>query len=309
MNCAKCNTEIPEGSAACPQCGEPQPATGDAQNVQPPPPTTEPQQSPEPQQQSTKSRTIYILLAFFFGVFGVHNFYAGRIVPGIIQLGITLLSLLIGLLTFILFFGLGGVGVAVPLVWALVDMLFVKKDGAGLPMKRAAKAVFILPGLEIAIPVGVILAFVAILVVGEIGHRKLEECKQNMTEISKSVVKIRKTSDSEYRETYRPSYADNAPSFRCPETGKKYVILGTGMEVGSHFSEIPSIIECSPFHGNLAHVAFLDGHVEAVRVNSGMSTEDVVKYLLNKAGRSMRYKGYTWEKIRARWLEDARKAD
>lgn len=39
-----------------------------------------------------KSRVVYVLLAVFFGVFGVHNFYAGYIKKAVTQLCITLFT-------------------------------------------------------------------------------------------------------------------------------------------------------------------------------------------------------------------------
>lgn len=37
-----------------------------------------------------KVRVLYVVLAFFFGGLGVHNFYAGRYLPAVCQLGATL---------------------------------------------------------------------------------------------------------------------------------------------------------------------------------------------------------------------------
>ena len=58
-----------------------------------------------------------ILLCFFFGVFGVHRFYVGKIGTGILQL-----------LT------IGGLG-----IWALVDFIMIVvgsfTDKDGLPIK------------------------------------------------------------------------------------------------------------------------------------------------------------------------------
>jgi TM2 domain-containing membrane protein YozV len=62
---------------------------------------------------SPKKRLLAAILSFFFGVFGAHRFYAGKIVTGIIQL-----------LT------IGGLG-----IWCFIDFLiimfgeFTDKDG------------------------------------------------------------------------------------------------------------------------------------------------------------------------------------
>lgn len=64
-----------------------------------------------------KSRISYILLAFFFGCLGVHNFYAGYNKKGIAQLLISLLSF----------------GILSPIVgiWCIIEMCTVTKDSAG----------------------------------------------------------------------------------------------------------------------------------------------------------------------------------
>ena len=68
-----------------------------------------------------KSRVIYIVMALFLGVFGVHNFYAERTGCGVAQLLITVFA---GWLVFPLF----AVG-----VWVLVEICVVKTDGRGVP--------------------------------------------------------------------------------------------------------------------------------------------------------------------------------
>ena len=58
---------------------------------------------------SDKNRLLALLLAFFFGVFGVHRFYVGKTGTGVVML---LLDLTL-------------VGFAVTGVWAMVDALFI----------------------------------------------------------------------------------------------------------------------------------------------------------------------------------------
>jgi len=62
---------------------------------------------------SDKSRALAAILAFFFGMFGAHRFYAGRIKSAIVQL-----------LT------LGGLG-----IWAFIDFIIILfgefKDSSG----------------------------------------------------------------------------------------------------------------------------------------------------------------------------------
>lgn len=67
-----------------------------------------------------KSRGIYIILGLFLGgLLGVHNFYAGRFAPGIIQLLITLLTGWLILPLFLL------------AIWVILELCLVTKDGKG----------------------------------------------------------------------------------------------------------------------------------------------------------------------------------
>ena len=91
-----------------------------------------------------KSTTVYLILAFFFGFLGVHNFYIGSWVKGVIQLILTLLS---PLLLFISLFAV--------FIWVFVEMIVVKKDAKGIPLKPAPilRIVFIvLVALSIFLP-------------------------------------------------------------------------------------------------------------------------------------------------------------
>jgi len=65
-----------------------------------------------------KSRVVFVLLAVFLGAFGGHNFYAGYVKKGVIQLCITLFSC---------FFG----GV-VSWIWAIVEACMVDCDEDGI---------------------------------------------------------------------------------------------------------------------------------------------------------------------------------
>jgi TM2 domain-containing membrane protein YozV len=75
-----------------------------------------------------KSRVTYILLGVFFGVLGVHNFYAGRIGPGVAQFLITLISIPL------MFSCVGFVTIFIPIIWALVEIVAVDEDGNNVPM-------------------------------------------------------------------------------------------------------------------------------------------------------------------------------
>jgi TM2 domain-containing membrane protein YozV len=79
--CRACGAKMHPSAAACPGCGAAQ----------------------TPASQSQKLILPAAILCFFFGVFGVHRFYAGKIGTGILQL-----------LT------LGGFG-----IWAFIDFIMI----------------------------------------------------------------------------------------------------------------------------------------------------------------------------------------
>ena len=68
MFCNKCGKEIPDGAVACPFCGVPQ---GGAAS---------------PAKGEGHSFVVTLLLCWLLGVFGVHRFYTGHILIGVIQL-------------------------------------------------------------------------------------------------------------------------------------------------------------------------------------------------------------------------------
>lgn len=108
--CGECNAEISDKAPACPKCGAP---TGMAK--------TDPMPiAPHVQLvKSAKSRGVYIILGLFFGLLGIHNFYAGRYGTGVVQL-LTVLIL-----------GWFVVGIVVVGIWVIVELFVVTKDGAG----------------------------------------------------------------------------------------------------------------------------------------------------------------------------------
>jgi len=71
---------------------------------------------------SPKSRGTYIVLGFFFGCFGIHNFYAGYSGRGVAQLLITITL------------GWIGIGFFITGVWALIEIITVTTDPQGLRM-------------------------------------------------------------------------------------------------------------------------------------------------------------------------------
>ena len=69
-----------------------------------------------------KSGIAYALLAWFLGIFGAHNFYAGYTRRAIAQLLLTVFS-------WLLFF----IPLIVVQIWALADMCLINKDAQGRP--------------------------------------------------------------------------------------------------------------------------------------------------------------------------------
>jgi TM2 domain-containing membrane protein YozV len=64
-----------------------------------------------------KTRVIFVLLGIFLGIFGVHNFYAGYVKKGTIQLCVTLLTCFYGAIA--------------SWIWAIVEICTVGKDAEG----------------------------------------------------------------------------------------------------------------------------------------------------------------------------------
>ena len=120
MKCIYCNNEIPAGAVNCPTCGAVvQQQAQQAQQAQQMPADAKP-----------KSRILYQVLALFLGQLGIHNFYAGRTTIACIQLAITIIGNIIAICVLD---ASGGVGPVI--IWALIEIFAVKKDGRGIPMK------------------------------------------------------------------------------------------------------------------------------------------------------------------------------
>ncbi len=103
MFCKSCGKELSDNAYICPQCGEPMKSTPNA---------------PISGDVSDKDWMTTLLLCIFLGGLGLHNFYAGKPVIGVVQL-----------LT------LGCCG-----VWTLIDLIMILtksfKDGEGKSIVR-----------------------------------------------------------------------------------------------------------------------------------------------------------------------------
>jgi TM2 domain-containing membrane protein YozV len=74
-------------------------------------------------EKSSRNRGLYVLLAVCLGWLGIHNFYAGRILPAIAQLAISIAG---AALVF---------PVAIIWLWAIIDAVRIKTDGTGATMR------------------------------------------------------------------------------------------------------------------------------------------------------------------------------
>ncbi len=89
------------------------------------------------ERENPKNGLIYILLAFFLGTIGVHNFYAGFLKRGLIQLFLTVMSPLFLFLPLMF-----------TSVWALLELLFKNTSSDGHIMSGNRKAIW---GLRIVV--------------------------------------------------------------------------------------------------------------------------------------------------------------
>lgn len=80
-----------------------------------------------------KSGVIYIVLAWFLGTLGLHNFYAGYVLRGTAQLLMTLMA------QFFMFIPL-----LIAAVWAYLDLLLQNKSRNGEYFSGSRKVIFIL---------------------------------------------------------------------------------------------------------------------------------------------------------------------
>ncbi len=92
----------------------------------------------------TKSRGIYVMLGIFLGNLGVHDFYAGHIARGVAHLALGL-WFFVGFLVKVsrsedIFdvsyaFQILFIAFIVNSIWAIVEVIKIKKDGKGIPME------------------------------------------------------------------------------------------------------------------------------------------------------------------------------
>ena len=128
MKCEYCDNPVQSGSIRCPSCGAPVRCVEECKNLvveetvgrecisthETAVPFSDPYLYVD-----KKSRTVYVILAILLGQIGIHNFYAGYIGRGVVQLLISVLSF--GLLFWISW------------IWAIIEICVVKMDGRSIP--------------------------------------------------------------------------------------------------------------------------------------------------------------------------------
>lgn len=120
--CPACGDDCHMSAASCAQCGALF-GPGSGQSPVAKRAAEAPQRAPAADRpmvvKSAKSRGVYIILGLFFGLLGIHNFYAGRLGVGVAQLLITCIL------------GWFVVGLVITAVWTLIELCFITHDGAG----------------------------------------------------------------------------------------------------------------------------------------------------------------------------------
>lgn len=126
--CPNCGKQCAMDAETCPHCAavfgpwawKPQHSPPhSASPVSAPAPARSSQQAGPMYVQTAKSRGVYVILGLFFGLMGVHNFYAGRFGVGVAQL-LTVLIL-----------GWFVVGLVIVAFWVLIELFIVTEDGKG----------------------------------------------------------------------------------------------------------------------------------------------------------------------------------
>lgn len=120
VSCMECGREVSDKAASCVGCGAP---IGATRPTPPPlhaaPVNAAPYAQPQP---VARARVAYVLLGLFLGGLGIHNFYAGYHGRAVAQLVITLLL------------GWLFIGLLITGLWALIEIITVDTDAAGVRM-------------------------------------------------------------------------------------------------------------------------------------------------------------------------------
>lgn len=128
--CEYCDNSLPSNGNQCPFCGAPIVVPVDRNPAEHSREKTDDGIQPLKlgkakieENKTGKRRIVYILLALFFGVWGIHNFYARRYFCAGIQLFLMVASVSSGSAIFM-----------ISVIWIFIEIFLVKKDGRGIPM-------------------------------------------------------------------------------------------------------------------------------------------------------------------------------
>lgn len=266
MFCTHCGKEISANARFCPGCGA---ATPKAE---------------QPRTVSPRNRILYVLLAFFLGCFGIHNFYAGRLASGLIQLLLTLFSC--------------GLGALLVVFWVIGDILFVTSDGEGRKMEGSRivstifallllglSVLFLLFSIGVAVPVARVLQQQALLT-PLIGAAE-SDCQENLDKLGKELQRY-------FDECgHRPAgnndsglavIADRLPedaTLACPVSeDHSYIYLGGCM---SRSADCPLVFDYPGVHNSIS-ILYADGHTATITPpDSVQNASQLIGYLAQKA--------------------------
>jgi TM2 domain-containing membrane protein YozV len=177
--CPTCGTQIPNFAYICPSCGQ----QLTPQNAVP--------------TESTKSQLVAFLLCIFLGSLGIHRFYAGRIITGILML------LTLG------FFG----------IWVLIDLLLiflgVFKDEQGLYLKKdkAVTVLFVLFLIFLFLSIIFSLIYVAPLIKEPLNNVLRQELTENVNTIPYAEDHFYKQYAEDHFYKQNDTYANNFSDF------------------------------------------------------------------------------------------------
>ena len=141
------------------------------------------------QKNAPKSQLIYVILALFFGAFGVHNFYANRWGRGLIQLLLTI--------------GTGFIGVVISSLWSIVNIFTIETDGDGRSFELNLPAKYICGILGIIKYLGEIIFWTLALVgflTGNYAHMDWNDFREKRS-VQETTEKIVTPSETIYKTT------------------------------------------------------------------------------------------------------------
>ena len=126
-----------------------------------------------------RSQLIYVVLALFFGAFGIHNFYANRWGRGLIQLLLTV--------------GTGFIGAVISSLWSVMNIFTIETDGDGRSFELNLPAKYICGVLGILKYLGEIIFWSVLLIgflTGSSGHMDWQVLggKRTVQEVSEKIV-------------------------------------------------------------------------------------------------------------------------